>query len=143
MTTTNPRQITCPACNAQPGHPCTAPTTNGRREVTWVHSSRTDEAEDWTPSDRLPNSAEAIARALGARDVELRCSFCGFGDGIPADAQGVRSVMEHAAYAHAGRADVLLVEWSTFMSGFENALMMGSTPTTEAEQTWRRTHATI
>lgn len=41
----NPVQVACPACNAQPGNPCTAPTSFGRRTVTWVHSSREDLAK--------------------------------------------------------------------------------------------------
>jgi hypothetical protein len=35
-----PLAVTCPACQA--------PTVDGRREVTWVHSSRKDLAEGWT-----------------------------------------------------------------------------------------------
>lgn len=34
------RSVICPACNAQPGRPCTQPTNTGRREVSWVHDAR-------------------------------------------------------------------------------------------------------
>lgn len=30
----------CPACNAEPHHPCNAPTNTGRRDVKWVHYAR-------------------------------------------------------------------------------------------------------
>lgn len=34
------RSKVCPACNAQVGKPCTAPTDTGRREVRWYHYAR-------------------------------------------------------------------------------------------------------
>lgn len=37
-----PSPITCPACQARPGQPCTQPTDTSRRPVTWEHSARTD-----------------------------------------------------------------------------------------------------
>jgi hypothetical protein len=37
----------CPACHAQPGKPCSAPTVEGRRAVSWVHNARRDLAEGW------------------------------------------------------------------------------------------------
>lgn len=43
----DPRTVACPACNAQPSQPCTAPTVEGRRPVSWVHMARQDRAEDW------------------------------------------------------------------------------------------------
>lgn len=42
--TIGPRDFTCPACNAKPGEPCTAPTNTSRRAVTWFHTAREDEA---------------------------------------------------------------------------------------------------
>lgn len=41
-TTAQAQTVTCPACNAQPGRPCTQPTDNTRKPVTWVHLSRQD-----------------------------------------------------------------------------------------------------
>lgn len=51
--TTNPPEadwlsVTCPACNAPAGKPCTAPTDTGRRPVGWAHNVRTDLARGWT-----------------------------------------------------------------------------------------------
>ncbi len=43
----DPRTVACPACQAPPGQPCTAPTVSGRTPVVWVHSARQDRAEDW------------------------------------------------------------------------------------------------
>lgn len=45
-----PRDITCPACNAQPGHPCTQPTDNDRRTVTWFHFAREAAATKENPT---------------------------------------------------------------------------------------------
>lgn len=39
--------VRCPACNASPGDPCTAPTTTGRVKVSWVHDARRDLAQGW------------------------------------------------------------------------------------------------
>jgi hypothetical protein len=36
--------VTCPACNARIGEPCTAPTNTGRRPVSWTHLARDDAA---------------------------------------------------------------------------------------------------
>lgn len=33
-------EVTCPACNAKPGKPCTVPTDTGRRAVNWLHLAR-------------------------------------------------------------------------------------------------------
>jgi hypothetical protein len=38
----------CPACEAPPNEPCTAPTVSGRARVSWFHSSRKDLADGWT-----------------------------------------------------------------------------------------------
>ena len=38
----------CPACNSSPGEPCTAPTSNSRREVRWIHSARQNELDKTT-----------------------------------------------------------------------------------------------
>jgi hypothetical protein len=35
-----PIDTRCPACNAAPGSPCTAPTDTSRRPVGWIHSAR-------------------------------------------------------------------------------------------------------
>lgn len=35
---------TCPACNAQPGQRCSAPTDASRRPVPWHHYAREDKA---------------------------------------------------------------------------------------------------
>jgi hypothetical protein len=32
--------VACPACNAQPGQPCTVPTDTSRKLVSWVHLAR-------------------------------------------------------------------------------------------------------
>lgn len=37
-----PIDVVCPACNARPGKPCTAPTDTSRRPVGWMHASRTE-----------------------------------------------------------------------------------------------------
>ena len=37
---TAPIDRRCPACNANPGEPCTAPTDTSRRPVGWLHASR-------------------------------------------------------------------------------------------------------
>jgi hypothetical protein len=37
---TGPIARVCPACQAQPGKPCTQPTENSRRPVTWFHLMR-------------------------------------------------------------------------------------------------------
>jgi hypothetical protein len=34
------KNVPCPACNAMPGHPCTAPTDTDRKLVGWVHMAR-------------------------------------------------------------------------------------------------------
>lgn len=38
--------VTCPACHAAAGQPCTTPTDTGRRPVPWVHHARCDAAGD-------------------------------------------------------------------------------------------------
>jgi hypothetical protein len=38
----SPIEIVCPACNAQVGYPCTQPTDQIRRPVTWFHLARID-----------------------------------------------------------------------------------------------------
>lgn len=35
-----PLSLKCTACNAQGGNPCTTPTEDGRRNVTWFHHAR-------------------------------------------------------------------------------------------------------
>jgi hypothetical protein len=42
--TGSPRDVTCPACFAPVGEPCTAPTDTGRRNVAWHHFARTYDA---------------------------------------------------------------------------------------------------
>lgn len=42
----SPLDVACPACNAEKGKPCTAPTNTGRRIVAWFHHSRTDLARE-------------------------------------------------------------------------------------------------
>lgn len=37
-----PKSVACPACGAQPGQPCNAPTDGSRRDVTWFHIKRED-----------------------------------------------------------------------------------------------------
>jgi hypothetical protein len=39
---TGPITKVCPACNAQPGKPCTTPTDTGRRAVAWFHYARSE-----------------------------------------------------------------------------------------------------
>lgn len=41
-----PSEVVCPACNAQPGAPCTQPTNNGRVDVSWFHNPRRDEVAE-------------------------------------------------------------------------------------------------
>lgn len=36
----DPSEVTCPACQAPIGEPCTAPTNTGRRVVKWWHEAR-------------------------------------------------------------------------------------------------------
>lgn len=36
----DPRLVTCPICNAQPGAPCTEPNHRGRYPVRWFHLAR-------------------------------------------------------------------------------------------------------
>lgn len=43
----NPLTWACPACQAPPGRPCSAPTDSGRRDVDWFHNSRIDLANGW------------------------------------------------------------------------------------------------
>lgn len=38
--------LKCAVCNAFPGEPCTRPTSTGRKEVGWFHSSRLIDALD-------------------------------------------------------------------------------------------------
>lgn len=45
---TSPLAVECPACQAPPGHRCTAPTVSGRAYVEWFHSARKDLSEGWT-----------------------------------------------------------------------------------------------
>lgn len=41
----DPLDIQCPACLAKAGHPCTQPTDTGRRDVAWIHLSRSIDEE--------------------------------------------------------------------------------------------------
>lgn len=34
------QSVICPVCNAPAGEPCNVPTSEGRRDVSWVHVSR-------------------------------------------------------------------------------------------------------
>ena len=40
--------VKCPACQANPGQPCTVATDTGHRAVQWVHNARRDLADGWT-----------------------------------------------------------------------------------------------
>jgi hypothetical protein len=60
--------VVCPACNAQPGRPCTAPTINSRRDVKYFHNSREVIAAD------TPSVGEKVAAALAAYD-EIRDDY--------------------------------------------------------------------
>jgi len=46
-----PLEVACPACNARPGRPCTAPTDAARRPVTWFHFARADAARHPTTEE--------------------------------------------------------------------------------------------
>src|SRR5688572_10342061 len=37
-------EVKCSVCQVPPGAPCTAPTSTGRRPVTWFHAERTRDA---------------------------------------------------------------------------------------------------
>lgn len=39
-------KLPCPACFAEVGHFCTAPTNDGRRDVKWYHLAREDAADE-------------------------------------------------------------------------------------------------
>lgn len=43
--TPNPLDYVCPNCNAQPGKYCSVPSSRGRKQVPWVHSSREELAQ--------------------------------------------------------------------------------------------------
>lgn len=49
-----PIEKVCPACNAQPGYPCTTPSDKVRRPVSWTHFAREvrDEDEEREEEDR-------------------------------------------------------------------------------------------
>ena len=38
------KNMRCPNCNAAPGEPCTTPSDNGRKPVTYVHFAREEAA---------------------------------------------------------------------------------------------------
>lgn len=40
-----PIDVGCSNCQSPAGHPCSQPTDNGRRDVTWFHSAREARAE--------------------------------------------------------------------------------------------------
>lgn len=40
------KDVTCPACFARVGEPCTQPTDSSRRNVSWFHASRKAEASE-------------------------------------------------------------------------------------------------
>lgn len=62
--TVNPKDVVCPACNAQPGMNCTNATPDGRRAVLWLHFSR-----------------EGVARELNYQaTVRVACRSCSYSD---------------------------------------------------------------
>lgn len=82
------RETVCPACNAQPGEPCTQPTDTGRRKVAYHHLAREEAASagadaiqretvPWSESRRpLPTSADVqhdmVNRAEKLREARER-----------------------------------------------------------------------
>lgn len=48
----NAVEVTCPACFARPGRPCTRPTDTTRVPVSWFHFARVPHAADEDREDR-------------------------------------------------------------------------------------------
>lgn len=118
MTINNDAEIrsrVCPACNAPEGKPCTAPTDDARRPVTWHHHSRIDamyearaaarnEKPAPQPGHVATMSAEDFARAAADLDAKISPPRIitwadGFGrwyaavpliEGMPFESQGSR-----------------------------------------------------
>ena len=126
------RNVPCPACQAPAGEHCTAPTSTGRREVSWVHSAR-----EYALTEPVHKAAEALTESLIEQDVELRCGACGDWESDATTPASVRRILEHCAFAHPGRADVLIVRTSALMSSNELGLLLRLAPLTDAEQAWR------
>lgn len=129
-------RVACPNCGSPAGKPCTAPTNTSRREVKWVHSSR--EHALTAPIER---AAETIAESFTDQNVTLACSHCDW-EATGDRPDSVRSLLEHCAHGHhVGRADVVMVRTSVFMTGNEVGLTLGSPALTEAEEKWRQERA--
>jgi hypothetical protein len=74
----DPLTITCPVCNAAAGHPCTAPTSTGRRVVEWTHISRQDRVHiiHFGPENTTPDGTHVRA-ACGVKYIDPRDTFTG------------------------------------------------------------------
>ncbi|QNJ56025.1 hypothetical protein SEA_RASPUTIA_135 [Microbacterium phage Rasputia] len=75
-------KVRCPACFAEVGDPCSAPTNTTRRPVTWFHSSRTTKAAAYMTHHVGLHAAggrvdaicscgwSALVRASGSRKID-------------------------------------------------------------------------
>ena len=135
-TTPDALRVACPNCQAPAGELCTAPTNTGRREVKWVHSSR-----EHALAAPIERASETIAESFTGQEVTLMCSHCDW-EARADHPDSVRSLLEHCANGHhVGRADVLMVRESVFMTGNEVGLTVGSPALTAAEEKWRQERA--
>ena len=71
-----PLSVTCPACQASPGEPCTQPTDTSRRPVPWLHSSRQVAADAAAEAEvkRLAHSADPDTSAAAVPKHEQRAT---------------------------------------------------------------------
>lgn len=114
------RKYACPSCAARSGQPCTTPTDTGRREVKWVHLTRFDIAKaatEGTPRPVIERVVDAITTTIAMQQntgagtiLELACD-CGETVELSTSApnrEHIRLLIEHVAYAHVTKRDVIL-----------------------------------
>lgn len=86
----------------------------------------------------------AIEERVGIAAV---CSACGrtaeIVDGGDADTALMQALVEHAAYEHATRADLLQSRTTPLLSSNELGILLGLPAGTEAEERWRREQGPI
>lgn len=142
------REVACPTCNSAAWEACTQSTNTGRTPVTWFHDKRTDLANETEAPDPAPSPGQSVADAvLTALQNDPTVSFvaCDCGSDLEIShettMEDLRTLIEHAAFAHTGRRDVHVYRHSTLLSGNELGLLLRLAPVTESERAWRDSRA--
>lgn len=75
-------------------------------------------------------------QALKEKLTALECAGCGL-DAWIGDSTAIAALIEHAAYEHGTRQDIVGVKHVGFITGYTLGLRLGAPPVTEHEARWR------